>query len=447
MYRIRHMTLSQKAICVVVLLLLGVAIGCAPAATPTPVPKATTAPTTAAPKATTAPAATAAPATQAPPKAQGPIKIGLILPLTGQLADIGAAAKRGTEGYLSTVSDVAGRKIELITEDDQADPPTGLTKVRKLVEKDNINVLTGVVHSGVAVGIRDYVHTQGLPWVISVAGSPSLTQDNRSPHIFRTNRAFGQGDAVGAWYAYDKLGYRKVLMIYLDYEAGTSAAAGFKKVFESLGGKVVAEIKPTLGTGDYAPYLSQIMARAGDIDFVWGYVVGADGIRFVKGYQDFGLKDKVKLFPNGEMFTEAVLPAEGDAAVGHMHYVDAGFIGTQTNPEALQMLKVLKDKYGDMPFGGLEFIGWIAAQSIIEAAKAVNGNVEDRTAFEKALRNVSFKAPNGLTFKFDDYQNAIVPVQIVKNIKQDGKVVPSAVDIIPDVDQFWTPAKLKKGSP
>src|ERR1041384_2068238 len=105
-----------------------------------------------------------------------PIKIGLVLPYTGVIAVNGQETTKGIELYLSKTGNKAGgRDLQLLKEDDEAKPDVGLTKTRKLVERDKVDVLIGPVHSGVALAIRDYVHGQGVPLIVPVAFTRDLT--------------------------------------------------------------------------------------------------------------------------------------------------------------------------------------------------------------------------------------------------------------------------------
>ena len=370
-----------------------------------------------------------------------PITIGVLAPLSGPLASIGPAMRDGIEFYFKQHGyEIAGRPVKLIVEDTESDVAKGLTKVRKLVERDQASVLAGFVHSGVALAARDYIDRQGIPTVIAVAGIPELTQAAKSPHIFRVVRSFGQGDAVGGWYAFHKLGWRKITMFYLDYAAGHAAAAGFKKSFVAAGGQVVEELKPPLGTSDFAPFLSKISASAGKIDGVWAYVVGADAIRLIKSYAEFGLKGRVKLFANAEIFSQAILAPQGKDAVGHLSYSDENLYAglARRAPETLQFMSSFRNAYG-REAGSLESHGYVAAEVIAAAAKAVSGDIENREAFENALRKVRFKSVEGREFAFDPNQGGVVDVVIQSMTEQQGRVTREFGEIIPDVDQFWKP--------
>ena len=111
-----------------------------------------------------------------PAAGQAPVKIGVVLPYTGVFAVVGQDATKGLELYLAKIGFRAGgREIQLLKEDEEAKPDVGLTKTRKLVERDRVDALVGPVHAGVALAMRDYVHGQGIPLILPVPGISPLT--------------------------------------------------------------------------------------------------------------------------------------------------------------------------------------------------------------------------------------------------------------------------------
>src|SRR2546422_6934358 len=179
-----------------------------------------------------------------------PIKIGLLLPYTGVIAVNGQETTRGIEFFLSKIGNKAGgREIQLLKEDDEAKPDVGQTKIRKLVERDKVDVLVGPVHSGVALAIRDYVHAQGIPLIVPVAFTRDLTAPAKaSPWIFRVVETSDQGNfPMGTW-VFKKTPYRKMVVIASDFVAGRHSAEAFTAAFKAAGGDVVKEIYAPLNT-------------------------------------------------------------------------------------------------------------------------------------------------------------------------------------------------------
>ena len=371
-------------------------------------------------------------------EAAEPIKIGYLAPYVGVFAKFGSDLRDGFKLYLDEVGNkVAGRQIIFIDEDDEGKPEVGLVKTKKLVEKDQVHILAGIISSGVAYAVRDYVIAKKVPLVISNAGATKLTQEQRSPFIFRSSFANGQQDLAGGWYAYAKMGVRKVIMMGSDYAAGHEKAAGFMKTFKFMGGEVVEEIYPPLGTNDFAPYLAKVANFVGKVDRTWAFFAGSDAIRFVNQYDEYGLKEKIKLFCEEGVTDEANLPSQKEAALGVESY--ARYCIGYDSAENKRFVKEYRKKYNYDP-GSLSEGGYVGAKFIVKALEAVKGKIENQEAFLKALRSVKFEAPRG-PVRFDEHQNVIFNTFIQRVGKKDGKYNNYVVDTIPDVDQYWMPKK------
>lgn len=429
-----------------VLLVLAILLmACAPAAAPTPAPTtkpATTAasPTAAAPGVTPTAAAGAAakPTEAAKPAATTPIKIGFLTPLVGVFGQTGGDMRDGFMLYLEQKGNtLAGRKVEVIVEDDEAKPDVGLTKAKKLVEKDGVNLLVGIVSSGVAATINDYVVAQKMPTIITNAGDDPTTQQKANPYVFRTSFAGSQVAHPLGDYAYKK-GYRKAAIVGTDFAAGYQATGGFARVFTGLGGQITQELYYPLGTADMAPFISQIRK---DIDVVHTFSAGADGLNFVKAYNEYGLHGKIPLMCNW-CVEENILETEGDAALGVNMALP--YVQTIDRPQSKTFVDAYTKKYNKPVVAQSEF-AYTAGGLIDAALQATKGNVEDREAFVKALAQATFEAPRG-TVKFDSYRNITQDVHITEVQRVNGKLTNIRVDTYPALSQFWkwTPEEYLK---
>lgn len=371
-------------------------------------------------------------------RAAEPIRIGFMAPYVGTSASFGRDLRDGFKLCLDEYGyKVAGRQVVLIDEDSEAKPEVGLTKARKLVEKDHIHILSGVINSAVAYALRDYVNEKKVPFMISNAGSRALTQEQKSPYIFRASFCNGQQDRVGGWYAYSKMGARKVVMIGSDYAAGHEKGDGFAKVFKYMGGEVVAEIWPPLGTSDFAPYLAKLASYAGKVDRVWAFFTSSDAVQFINQYAEYGLKDKLKLICEEGVTDEINLPSQGENVMGVESY--ARYCFSYDSPENKRFVAVYRKKYGRDP-GALSEGGYVSAKFLMRALEVVKGNVEDKDDFLKALKVVKFEAPRGPVF-LDKDQNIVDSAFIERVEKRGGKMNNQVLLVVPDVDQNWMPKK------
>src|SRR5262249_34206390 len=157
-----------------------------------------------------------------------------------------------------------------LKEDDEAKPDVGQTKVRKLVERDKVDVLVGPVHSGVALAIRDYVHAQGIPLIVPVAFTRDLTAPAKaSPWLFRLVETSDQGNVRVGSGAAKKTPYGRRVVSGSAFVAGRHWAEAFTAAFKAAGGEVVKEISAPLNTPDFAPYIAQVAALPADAVYAW----------------------------------------------------------------------------------------------------------------------------------------------------------------------------------
>lgn len=375
-----------------------------------------------------APLATPTPAPAAPPKAAGgTIKIGMPAELTGTFSANAMYMRDGLIQYLEEKNyTLGGRKVELIVEDTEAKPDVGLTKVKKLVERDKVNILAGIISSGVAFAVGDYVVSQKVPLLILNAGDDPLTQQKASPYIFRDSFTLGQITHVTGDWAYKK-GYRKVAIVMSDFPAGWQAAGGFARVFTQAGGRIIQEIYAPLGTPDFAPYITAINREA---DVVFVFV--AEALKFVLQYTEFGLKGKIPLI-GAAMTMEDVLQQQGDAALGIVNVHT--FFPTIDRSQAKRFVAAFEKRF-NRPVHQIAEYGYVGGQILDMALQSIGGNIENTDAFIKAMEKVELDTPSS-PIKFDQYHQVIRDLYYAEVKKVDGKYVNVIFDKIPQVSQFW----------
>jgi branched-chain amino acid transport system substrate-binding protein len=365
-------------------------------------------------------------------QAKGPIKIGFIAPLSGAFAATGKDMLAGIQLYLEeTGYQAAGRKIELIVEDDEGVPATGLTKTRKLVEKDGVHVMSGGLLASTGYALSPYIDSKQIPMTYPIMAPDDLTQRQRPKWIVRTGWNSSQPNHPLGEYAYQVLKVRKAVIMGLDYAFGWESAGGFQKTFEDAGGKVIQKIWTPLTVTDFSPFLPQVSKEA---DVVYALFTGRSTLQFTKQYQEFGFKGKIQVIGGGTTTDEHALPSMGDEALGiitALHYSEA-----LDNPANKKFSKAFRDKakkaasyYGEGPYTG--------ARWIVEAIKAINGDVENRSKFMEALRRVELKdVPRG-NFRLDEYGNPVQNVYIRKVERVKGALQNTVIHTYPNVSQFW----------
>jgi len=367
------------------------------------------------------------------------IKVGLLYPLTGIYA---APGKQDVEGvtlaFEEVGSQIGGRKVVLVVEDDEAKPEVALAKAKKLVESDRVQLLMGVIWSPNAMALRSYVHEHKVPFVTEAAVRP-LTQEAGSPYIFRSVFASGQLTHPFGTYACGKLGYRKVVVIAFDSVFGREEGDYFEAGCKQAGGAVPEKIYAPVETADFAPYFARI--QQANPDAVWALWSGVAALRFLKQYSDFGMKQKYPLIAFGAATDESLLPAAGASAQGvvsYLHYSPA-----IDSPDNKRFVEAYRKRFGSEP-GLFAFNGYITARAIIEAAKVVKGDFSDTGRFLTALKAVQFDAPSG-RLRFDAHQSGIHNLYIRKvQPGPGGRLVNMPIDVLKNVEQYWPKGKSAK---
>jgi branched-chain amino acid transport system substrate-binding protein len=365
------------------------------------------------------------------PAQSGPFKIGMLAPLTGPFAQTGKDMVNGTELYLDEIGrQVSGRKIELVVEDDEAQPATALNKSRKLVEQDKVHVLTGGQLASIGYALQPYIDAQKIPATYPVIASDDITQRKPAKWIVRTGWSTSQPMHPFADWVLKNTKYRKVAAIGMDYAFGYETIGGFQHVFEDGGGQIVQKIWTPLNTNDFAPFLAQLRR---DADAVLALFVGRLALQFTKQYQEAGLKDKLPLLGGGTTTDESALPQMGDEAIGiitALHYSQA-----LDNPANQKFAKAFEAKAGKMASYYSE-AAYTNARWIVEAAKLAAGKVEDRDAMLAALRKVTLKdSPRG-PLSIDDY-NSVIQNVYIRKVERRDRLQNTVIATYPAVSQFW----------
>src|SRR5207248_6952819 len=251
------------------------------------------------------------------------IKIGLLLPYSGTYASLGNNITDAMKLAASEKKNrLGGREIEWVAVDDESDPAKAPANVNKLVVGEKVDILTGPVHSGVAMAMMQIVRQEKTLTIVTNAGAQPITGSLCSPNVFRTSFSNWQTSYPCAGVML-KDGRKKAVGMFWNYSFGQESMAAFKEGFTKGGGTIVKEIPVPFPTTEFQANLSEIAALKPDAVFV--FFAGAGAAKFVKDYADAGLRDKVALYGSG-FLTEGVLAAQGAAAEGiktTLHYADA----------------------------------------------------------------------------------------------------------------------------
>jgi branched-chain amino acid transport system substrate-binding protein len=364
-----------------------------------------------------------------------PIKVGILAPLTGVVASGGKEMVEGTQFFFERIKgEIAGRKVELVIEDDGSNPDVALQKARRLVEQAGVHFLMGNLLANTGLAVANFVKGTGTPYFIPIIAADDLTQRQRLRNVIRvagyTASIFTH--PLGDWAL--KQGYKRIATISQDYSFGHEQCGGFCQVFSEGGGEIVAQMWNPLNNADFSPYLGQLAGL--NVDAVFAMQNGADANRLLQQYASFGLKGRIPMIGAMNLTDQAVirtLGAECEGIVSSAHYAEGS-----DNPVTQAFVKDYTERYGKIPslFG---FSMYSGAMWVAKAIEKIGGKVEDRDAFIDAVLATDLPdSPLGKLVRLDSYGNPVYDVSIRKVVRRpDGKYWNVPIDTYPQVSQFW----------
>ena len=354
--------------------------------------------------------------------AQSDIKVGVLLPYSGVFGGLGKDQDAALEmGFDDLGREVAGRGITLIKADTESKPAAGLAQVKKLILRDKVDVLVGIISSGVAGAVRDYVHGSKTPLIITNAGNDALTGEKCSPWIVRTSFSNSQINRdMGPWMAGE--GYKTAFLMAFDYAAGHQMMDTFKAGFTSAGGTIVGEAYPPLGeTKDFGPYLAK--AKAANPDAVYVFFAGGPAIKFTKEWSAFGMKDEVQLAGAGWLNSALYVKKQGADAIGTLGALN--YYPSIDTPENKAFQEQFRAKHGrDASEFGVA--AYDSVRLIVSGLQATGGKTDDKAALMSAMQSVEFVGPRG-PFRIDPKTNNVIQNIYVAQVEEQGDSVGAVI--------------------
>jgi len=357
--------------------------------------------------------------------AQEKLKVGFMLPYTGTYAKLGNAIENGFKLRVQELGGkLGGREIEYYTVDDESDPSKATDNVNRLIKRDQVDVIVGTVHSGVAMAMARAVRESGTLLIVPNAGAGAVTGAMCAPNIFRTSFSNWQpGFAMGKVAAERK--HKTAVTITWKYAAGEESVNGFKEAFEQGGGKVLKDLTVPFPNVEFQALLTEIAALKPDI--VYAFFAGGGAVKFVKDYAAAGLNASIPLYGPG-FLTDGTLEAQGDAAKGMfttLHYADS-LSTARDNSFRLNYAKAYNlqpDVYAVQ--------GYDAAQLLAAGLAAVKGDLGKRKELIAAMEKARIDSPRG-TFTLSKAHNPVQDFYLRKVEGKENKVVGIAVKALED---------------
>lgn len=363
-----------------------------------------------------------------------PVRLGLLTVKTGPLAQGGIQMEQGITVFLRQRNQrLAGRKVELIIADTGGSPAGATTKIRELIERDNVDLVLGPLADFELLAISNYVAAQKV-LILPHAGTDKVTQREPNPFVIRpaataSQRLFPLGD-----YAARELKFKSVITIADDFAFGYEQIGGFQKVFEDNGGRIVKKLWAPLVTPDYTPYLAQI----GDADAVVAGFAGSNPLKFMKQYASLGLT--LPILGGQAVGDDALLHAYGDETIGMIN----------VNPYTADLDSAANKQFvTDMVTISGHRPGYYAADlylqgMVVEAAlEKTGGDTAEKSRLREALRSVSLTDSPCGPLRFDHLGQGIMNIY-VRHIERSisgpfqSKLANKTVKVYPGVMQFWT---------
>jgi branched-chain amino acid transport system substrate-binding protein len=324
--------------------------------------------------------------------AQAPIRIGFVGELSGPQ---GALGQDQYDAFMMLVEANGGKlggvPVQIFKEDSQLKPDVATQVVDKLLEKDKVQIITGVTFSNIMMTVHKKITDKGVFLIGSNAGPSPIAGAACSPYQFITSwQNDNQAEVVGQ-FAVNK-GYKNVVGMAPNYQAGKDFIAGFKRYYK---GNLADEIYTSLTQVDYSAELAQVAAKNPDAIYI--FYPGGLGVNFMKQFAQSGLKGKVAILSTSTV-DGTTLPGMQEAGLGA--YSGTFWAPDFANPTSQKFVADFEAKYKRIPsqYAAQSFD---AAQLLDSAIAKVKGNVDDKKAFQAALKAADFKSLRG-KFKFGD---------------------------------------------
>lgn len=372
-------------------------------------------------------AAMAALGTVAAAHAADPIKIGVIIPMTGAFQSNGKQIEAAIKAYTKAKGDtVAGRKIEFILRDDRGAPDNANRFAQELIAQDRVSILTGFGNTPAALSAAAFAAKAKVPQVIMVAATSSIVE--KSPYIVRTSQSIPQiASVIGQWAP--KSGPKTFVSIVSEYGPGLDAEEWFAKTVEAHGGRVVEKLKVPLANPDFAPFLQRAADAKPDALFV--FVPTGAGGNFMKQFIERGLdKAGMKLVAMSDLTDDDLLNNMGDAALGAV--TGGPYSASHDSPENKAFVAQFKAVNPGMRPNVVAVSAWDALELIYRAVAETKGETNG-DALLSAMKGQSWNSPRGPISIDPATRDIIQNIYMRKVERHDGELYNMEFETFPNV--------------
>ena len=361
--------------------------------------------------------------------AQNVVKLGLVAEFSGPFAQYGQQILGGMNAYMKLHGDsVAGKKIEIVQKDTTGPSPDVAKRLaQELVTRDNVDILVGFGLTPNALAVAPVATEAKKLMVIMNAATSIIT--TKSPYIVRVSMTLPQvTQPMAVWAA--KNGVRKVYTVVADYGPGLDSEKAFTDAFKAAGGEIVGSVHTPLQNPDFAPFIQRVKDAKPEAVFLF-LPAGEQGIAFMKGYEERGLKQAgIKLIATGDITDDGVLEVMGNPTVGlitSFHYSAA-----HDSPENKAFVKAYADANGGkLRPNFMAAAGYDGMAAIYEALKKTNGST-DGDKLIAAMKGMKLLSPRGPIMIDPETRDVVQTVYIRKVEKTPGGLYNVEFDKFPD---------------
>jgi branched-chain amino acid transport system substrate-binding protein len=366
----------------------------------------------------------------------GPVRIGLILPMTGPFASTGRQIEAAARLYMQQKGDSAGgRKIELILKDDTGTADVTKRLAQELIVNDKVGFVAGFGLTPLALATAPLATQAKVPQIVMAAATSIITE--ASPFIVRSSFTLPQVTVpLAEWSA--KNGVKRVVSLVTDYGPGHDAEKAFKERFTADGGQVLAELRVPLRSPDFAPFLQRVADAKPDAMFV--FVPSGVGSQLMKQFVERGLdKSGIRLIATGDVTDDDILNDMGDVALGTIttHHYSAA----HDSPENKAFVEAFKKAGNGMRPNFMGVGGYDGMHLIYEALKKTNGDTAGE-GLVNAMKGMGWTSPRGPVSIDPQTRDIVQNVYVRKVEKVGGELFNVEFATIPNVKD---PVKAAKG--
>ncbi|MBL8290134.1 MAG: ABC transporter substrate-binding protein [Rubrivivax sp.] len=364
--------------------------------------------------------------------AQETLKIGVILPMTGQSASTGKQIDAAIKLWMAqTGGKAGGRKVEVIVKDDAGVADTTRRLAQELVVNDKVVALAGFGLTPLALATAPIATQSKTPMVVMAAATSAITE--ASPFIVRSSFTLPQAAvAMGEWAP--KNGIKKVVTLVADYGPGNDAEKWFADRMLLNGGQVIDKLRTPLRSPDFAPVLQKVRDAKPDALFV--FLPSGQGAQFMKQFGERGLdKAGIRLIATGDVTDDDQLNDMGDVALGvvNSHHYSAAHPSAMNKKFVADFQAMNKFRPNFMAVGGYD--GMRVIFKGLEGSKGAGGE-----ALLAAMKGQVFESPRGPVLIDAQTRDIVQDIYIRKVERRDGQLWNVEFATIP---QLKDPGKSK----